>query len=180
MSNRVELKFRIANLDNEDGLFGESDGKIILFMLDNAGGDRIALGETEAIDNNSSPVFKTPVSVGWMKNQEQRLLARVVDVDGPGEQEGIGNAEFTLEEILTHPIDSPPPSFPIIGLNMERGRVYVTCNKRLSKTAVYKFDTKAKDILDTEWFSESDPYVVFERPTKDQLAETDKDQITSW
>lgn len=175
--NKVMLQFKCTNLDNEDGLFGKSDAQLIVSMV-NPDGSKTQLGETEVKMNNDDPVFHTKIAAHYKAGTVQKLDIRVIDIDGGGQSEGIGNATVELEKVLTGPNEGV--SAPVIGLGKERGRLYVSSDRKAITTTSYTIDTKAEDVKDIEWFSKSDPYMTFYRPADQFLKEASEDTVKDW
>ena len=63
-------------------------------------GEWTKIGETEQIDNDLNPDFKTAIKIMHSFSRVQKLKFVINDVDTGGEQELIGSREVTLGSIL--------------------------------------------------------------------------------
>ena len=70
---------------------------VVYEMLD---GEWAKIGETEQIDNDLNPDFKTPIKIMHYFTKVQKLKFVINDVDTGGDQELIGSREVTLGAIL--------------------------------------------------------------------------------
>jgi len=173
----VELHFKCTNLDNEDGIFGESDAKAMVFWQKSTQ-ESLFVGETEVKQDKKNPVFNTPVPIEYIFEIHQSLLVRVVDVDDNNETELIGEALFELAQVMAS--GSAGFNAPLLYKGRERGRVNIRGDNIGDERYEYLIDTSCTGVKDIEWFSKSDPFLRFYRPQDEFLEIYDPKGISEW
>ncbi|KAN0019105.1 hypothetical protein ACTFIU_002307 [Dictyostelium citrinum] len=103
-STKVELRFKCMNLKDMD-TFSKSDPQIFVYEKkgNNSISPPILIGSTEMISNNLNPVFKKTVTIDYHFERIQNLKFQVLDIDGGGKNDTIGDFSITLGNIISKP-----------------------------------------------------------------------------
>ncbi|KAK5579735.1 hypothetical protein RB653_009421 [Dictyostelium firmibasis] len=102
-STKVELRFRCMNLKDMD-TFSKSDPQIFVYEKQgNSISPPLLIGSTEKINNNLNPVFKKTVTLDYHFEKIQNLRFEVLDIDGGGKSDTIGDFSITLGNIISKP-----------------------------------------------------------------------------
>ncbi|KAM9975211.1 hypothetical protein ACTFIW_008689 [Dictyostelium discoideum] len=102
---KVELRFKCMNLKDMD-TFSKSDPQIFVYEKkgnNNNNSKPILIGSTEMISNNLNPVFKKTVTIDYHFERIQNLKFEVLDIDGGGKNDTIGDFSITLGNIISKP-----------------------------------------------------------------------------
>jgi hypothetical protein len=102
MGYMVNLRFEGKNLKDLD-TFSKSDPQVVVYLKDNPSkATWNKAGETEVIDNNLNPSFKTVVEVFYQFEMNQQVRIDVMDSDGgkPGTGDLIGRIETSLGTLV--------------------------------------------------------------------------------
>ena len=155
----VNLYFKCINLRNKDN-FSKSDPYVVLFLLSN--GQRSEVGRTESIGNNLNPNFQKGVPIGYVFQEEQHLVIKVVDDDSSNDDD-IGQATCRLSDIIS--------STQLLNLslvssktNAPSGTVQIRYERAVMTKVSYYFSLSCSKVKDIEWFSKSDPMIRIFRP----------------
>lgn len=97
--DKVELFISGRNLQDLD-VFSKSDPICILSEFDDHANQWVRLGQTEQIKDNLNPDFKTRFVVDFFFEKRQRLKFQMIDWDGAGAFDTIGQVETTLGHIM--------------------------------------------------------------------------------
>jgi len=164
----IELRFKCTGLSNMDGMLGKSDPILSLFVKRPPKYEFEKIGETEEVMNNLNPVFKTAITIDYIFEIMQMIKIVVEDIED-GKRRYMGEAQIPLGSILSR--DKKEGDFKIDLQNAQKksksaGIVYITAEKGSGKPSHdIEIDLKATQIKNTEWFSKSDPFLRFFRPT---------------
>ncbi|KAN0038186.1 hypothetical protein ACTA71_000358 [Dictyostelium dimigraforme] len=103
-NTKVELRFKCMNLKDMD-TFSKSDPQIFVYEVKgkNSVSPPILVGSTEKINNNLNPVFKKTVTIDYCFERIQNLRFEVLDIDGGGKSDTIGDFSITLGSIVSKP-----------------------------------------------------------------------------
>ena len=96
---QVELYVSGRNLADMD-LFSKSDPLCILSEFNESTQKWVKLGQTEQIHNHLSPNFRTRFTINYFYERVQLLKFEVVDVDGDGTFDLIGEVSTELGIIM--------------------------------------------------------------------------------
>ena len=173
----IELHISCTNLDNEDFVFGESDGQVAIYFI-NKDNQRVLVGETEVMHNEEDPEFKTPIVLDFVFEIHQKVLLICYDFDSKHSREEIGSAEFELSAVMMNQKEGL--HLPLLQNGNERGRVNIRPVRPENQRFEYVIDIRAKDVKDIEWLSKTDPFIVFRRPTPDFINEKEAAEIKTW
>ena len=175
-SEKVELHLSCTNLDNEDAIFGESDGQCVVYQLD-AEDNRQQLGQTEVRNNDEDPEFKTPITMDFIFEVRQRIIIAVYDIDGSSE-ELIGETQFDLSKAITNQNDGL--ELPIVLNGEERGKIKIRPVLLGTERYEYFFNLKVENAKDVEWWSKTDPFLTLERPAPGFEDVKEPKEIEDW
>lgn len=167
IDEQIELHFKGKKLKNLDGWFGSSDPYIQLMKLVNGDNEQNAtwekVGCTEVVKNNLSPTWKVPIVITYIFGRNQTYRMIVSDMDKKGKSEVMGQVDFTLGAILSQ-------GGADIQLKDKKGKkagtIRIDFEKLEKECELYHFDFKATNLKNLEWFTNSDPFLRFYRPTK--------------
>lgn len=90
---QVNLYVSARKLPNMDA-FSKSDPKCMVYEKKNGHWHRI--GMTEQIANNLNPDWRTSFQLGYFFEKKQELKFKIVDDDGDGDSDFLGELEATL------------------------------------------------------------------------------------
>ena len=99
MQQKIEISISCRSLKDTD-VFSKSDPQVIFKMKNASNGKWFELGRTEVIKNNLNPNFKKIFSVDYMFEQKQECQFDVIDVDGSGSFDHLGQCSTTLGAII--------------------------------------------------------------------------------
>jgi hypothetical protein len=97
LSMKVDLSISGRKLKDLD-FFSKSDPMCILYEMDNGNWKKV--GQTEMINNNLNPDFKTTLRVDYWFERAQSLKFVMIDGDGSGDYDTIGEVQTTMGNIM--------------------------------------------------------------------------------
>lgn len=162
----VNLYFKCINLRNKDN-FSKSDPYVVVYQLTN--GQRSEIGRTESIGNNLNPTFQKGIPIGYVFQEEQQLLIKVVDDDSSFDDD-IGQATCRLSDIIS---SSQLVNLSLISTktNAASGTIQVRYERAVVTKLSYYFTLTCSKVKDIEWFSKSDPMIRIFRPANPAFLE---------
>ena len=89
----------LADLD----VFSKSDPLCVVSEFNKNSMKWVKLGQTEQILDDLNPIFRTRFTLNYFMEQNQRLKFELIDADGAGDYDYIGEVQTTLNAILTNP-----------------------------------------------------------------------------
>ena len=99
---QVELYMRCKNLADLD-VFSKSDPLCVVSEFNQNSMKWVKLGQTEQILDDLNPIFRTRFTLNYFMEQNQRLKFELIDADGAGDYDYIGEVTTTLNAIMTNP-----------------------------------------------------------------------------
>ena len=99
LSQKVELFISCRKLKNLD-VFSKSDPICRIYEFNERAKSWVKVGQTERIDNNLNPDFKTPIPFTYSFERHQRMKLVLEDDDGNNQFELIGAVETTMGTIM--------------------------------------------------------------------------------
>ena len=97
LHQKVSLFVSARKLPDMD-TFSKSDPQCFVYL--NAGGRWTEIGRTEKIKDNLNPDWRTAFNLAYYFEKKQQLKFKIVDDDGDGESDFLGEAEATLGQIM--------------------------------------------------------------------------------
>ena len=116
-------------------------------MLD---GEWAKIGETEQIDNDLNPDFKTPIKIMHYFTKVQKLKFVINDVDTGDDQELIGSREVTLGAILHAKNSTWMERLEFQGSEKHRGIILVRAETVQKDNKVAKFRMQWSNVRQTK------------------------------
>ncbi|EFA84504.1 phospholipid-binding protein [Heterostelium album PN500] len=176
-TSKVELRFQCTGLTNKD-TFSKSDPQVFVFSQI---GDLppVRVGNTEKINNNLNPQFKTPVYIDYFFEISQKLTLSVYDIDSgtfDKDNDFIGTANVGLASIISSPgstFKSPLKSKHghHAGYIIVSAEIIRTSKQRLSfQMSGDHFDKK-------DLFGKSDPYYTISKNSANGFVQAFKSEV---
>lgn len=81
----------------------------------------VKIGQTERLDNNLNPDFKTTINMSFQFETHQKIKFEVIDDDGGGQFETIGWTETTLGNVMSF-AGRPEPFNALLENNNEKNK----------------------------------------------------------
>mmetsp|Transcript_6824 Transcript_6824/g.8125 ORF Transcript_6824/g.8125 Transcript_6824/m.8125 type:complete len:125 (-) Transcript_6824:1224-1598(-) len=97
LHERVNLFVSGRKLKNLD-TFSKSDPICILY--ERHGGRWVKIGKTEQIKDNLNPNWRTSFTMNYYFEKKQELRFKIIDDDGAGESDFLGETEATMGQIM--------------------------------------------------------------------------------
>ena len=162
---QIEIFIACRNLKDLDSM-SKSDPFVVLSLFNDQNRQWTQYGQTEVITNNLNPEFSTSFKIGYIFEQQQHLSFTVYDYDGPGQQELIGTSNLTIHQIMgaanqTLIEDLKDSNERVTGKIILRGEEVMYCNDKVF------LELYASKIDNVEFWSKSDPFLVFYRCRED-------------
>lgn len=97
LAMKVNLFISARKLPDKD-TFSKSDP--ICTIYERHGGRWVKIGSTEQIKNNLNPDWRTSFTLNYYFEKKQELRFKIIDDDGAGESDFLGEMEATLGQIM--------------------------------------------------------------------------------
>ena len=82
-------------------VFSKSDPICRVYQWVELNKNWVKVGQTERIDNNLNPDFKTTINMNFQFEAHQKIKFEVIDDDGGGKFDTIGWTETTLGNVMS-------------------------------------------------------------------------------
>ena len=99
LSMKVDLFISGRNLKDLD-VFSKSDPICIMSEYNTNTKQWVKMGQTEQIKNNLNPDFSTKFTINYYFEKKQQLKFQMIDWDGAGDYDTIGEVESTMGAIM--------------------------------------------------------------------------------
>ncbi|CUI15091.1 copine i-like protein, putative, partial [Bodo saltans] len=156
MSESISIIIACKNLKDDDVL-SKSDPFVIIKDVSRV--PARVIGQTEVIKNNLNPSFTTHIETNYFFETKQSFTAEVWDFDADGAHDLLGNAAFTVGQLMS-------ASGSSLVLNLQpKGQLIVT-GVHEGKGALRgkaSFMIHGKQLKNMDTFGKSDPFFVISR-----------------
>lgn len=120
----VELYFQGRQLKDLD-TFSKSDPQVRLFIKEGPSAQWKKLGETEVIENNLNPDWKTTIKLFYQFEVNQTVRIEVSDSDGKSDGELIGQVETSVGSMVGAKNQTFESDICLPGKKDRRGKIIV-------------------------------------------------------
>ena len=166
---KVDLYIQCRKLKDLD-VFSKSDPQVRISLKDSpAAATWKKIGETEVIENNLNPDFKTTVQVMYLFEVNQQIRFEVVDSDGGKSAELIGNADTSVGTMVGSKDFTYTANIYKPGDKNVRGQITVRVVPIKQSTAEIIMKLGARNLpMNTTCFciSSINPYIVIDKTFK--------------
>ena len=174
----MQLFCKVENVANMDAVFiGKSDPRCSLYHLA-PDGARVLIGETEAVDNQENVEFKTPITVDFSFEFAQNFVLVCYDMDPGEKRDVVGEAQFQLSDVIMAREEGL--ACALYNNGKQTGNLKMIARKVMEPQFEYKVRARMEHVKDIEWFSNTDPYVIFERPCEESLDANMSLNVRAW
>lgn len=160
VKEQLELFIRCFNLIDTD-VMSKSDPYVEV-SIQNRGGPKQKVGQTETIRDNLNPAFQKTILVDYYFEMQQTLHFEVRDQD-ESSADNLGAASCNMAQIVMTGQDGL--TLPLTNKKNKGSTINIKFQKTGDTGKMYSFRVKCTKVKDIEVFSKSDPFLRIYRPT---------------